>query len=202
MCGAYVYTTPQHQFWNTGIQMVALNVQTWGRAMSLAQAKFEDNGGCGFVLKPAWLRRGDRDSVDDNDHHHHHRDEDELRASHRLRTVLRIRPIVAWLPVGVGSIAAGGSHDAGLGLGESKVNAAPLPTAMPGIALPGTVGSAAPAVTVAVPPASRRMSSSGLGASIHLEAQVVGADPASLEYRKIKRSTGPAVFHGDNSLSF
>ena len=189
--------------------MVALNVQTWGRAMSLAQAKFDDNGGCGYVLKPAWLRGGDRGSSDDDDAHHD-RDEDDLRASHRLRTVLRIRPIVAWLPVGVGSMASAGSSDAGMGLGESKVSA-PLPSAMTGIALPGTVVSAASAT---VPRASRRLSpssatasssslssspsySSSLNSSIHLEAQVVGADPASLEYRKIKRNTGTAVFYGD-----
>eukprot|EP00965_Chrysotila_dentata_P172635 5697112-Pleurochrysis_carterae.AAC.1 len=32
--------------------MVALNVQTWDKAMMLNQAMFKQNGRCGYVLKP------------------------------------------------------------------------------------------------------------------------------------------------------
>ncbi|XP_073418432.1 1-phosphatidylinositol 4,5-bisphosphate phosphodiesterase zeta-1 [Dendrobates tinctorius] len=43
-------------FWNVGCQMVALNFQTPGIAMDLQDGKFLDNGGCGYVLKPEYLR--------------------------------------------------------------------------------------------------------------------------------------------------
>jgi len=38
--------------WNMGCQLVALNCQTPDEPMSINQAKFEDNGNCGYVLKP------------------------------------------------------------------------------------------------------------------------------------------------------
>ncbi|NXC47063.1 PLCZ1 phosphodiesterase, partial [Penelope pileata] len=44
------------QFWNVGCQMVALNFQTPGVPMELQNGKFLDNGGCGYVLKPEFLR--------------------------------------------------------------------------------------------------------------------------------------------------
>ncbi|XP_061911649.1 1-phosphatidylinositol 4,5-bisphosphate phosphodiesterase epsilon-1 isoform X2 [Entelurus aequoreus] len=43
-------------FWLHGIQLVALNYQTDDLPMHLNAALFEDNGGCGYVLKPAVLR--------------------------------------------------------------------------------------------------------------------------------------------------
>ncbi|CAN8212786.1 unnamed protein product [Coccothraustes coccothraustes] len=49
------------EFWNIGCQMVALNFQTPGTHMELQNGKFLDNGGCGYVLKPAFLR--DRNST-------------------------------------------------------------------------------------------------------------------------------------------
>ncbi|XP_054623295.1 1-phosphatidylinositol 4,5-bisphosphate phosphodiesterase epsilon-1 isoform X3 [Dunckerocampus dactyliophorus] len=42
-------------FWLHGIQLVALNYQTDDLSMHLNAALFEDNGGCGYVLKPAVL---------------------------------------------------------------------------------------------------------------------------------------------------
>ncbi|XP_063251255.1 1-phosphatidylinositol 4,5-bisphosphate phosphodiesterase zeta-1 [Prinia subflava] len=44
------------EFWNVGCQMVALNFQTPGPQMELQDGKFLDNGGCGYVLKPQFLR--------------------------------------------------------------------------------------------------------------------------------------------------
>ncbi|NWZ39945.1 PLCZ1 phosphodiesterase, partial [Brachypodius atriceps] len=44
------------EFWNVGCQMVALNFQTPGTQMELQDGKFLDNGGCGYVLKPPFLR--------------------------------------------------------------------------------------------------------------------------------------------------
>ncbi|NXL78669.1 PLCZ1 phosphodiesterase, partial [Leptocoma aspasia] len=44
------------EFWNVGCQMVALNFQTPGTHMELQDGKFLDNGGCGYVLKPPFLR--------------------------------------------------------------------------------------------------------------------------------------------------
>ncbi|XP_064011655.1 1-phosphatidylinositol 4,5-bisphosphate phosphodiesterase zeta-1 [Pogoniulus pusillus] len=43
-------------FWNVGCQMVALNFQTEGLQMELQNGKFLDNGGCGYILKPEFLR--------------------------------------------------------------------------------------------------------------------------------------------------
>uniref|UniRef100_A0AC35TUI7 Phosphoinositide phospholipase C n=1 Tax=Rhabditophanes sp. KR3021 TaxID=114890 RepID=A0AC35TUI7_9BILA len=44
------------EFWNFGIQMVALNYQTPGLMMDLQEGKFSANGRCGYVLKPAIMR--------------------------------------------------------------------------------------------------------------------------------------------------
>ncbi|XP_025025020.1 1-phosphatidylinositol 4,5-bisphosphate phosphodiesterase zeta-1-like [Python bivittatus] len=47
------------EFWNVGCQMVALNFQTSGGQMDLQIGKFLDNGGCGYILKPEFLRNRD-----------------------------------------------------------------------------------------------------------------------------------------------
>ena len=45
--------------WRCGIQMVALNYQYPDVCMHLNQGFFRLNGGCGYVLKPAVMRRED-----------------------------------------------------------------------------------------------------------------------------------------------
>ncbi|VDP53929.1 unnamed protein product [Soboliphyme baturini] len=47
-------------FWNAGVQMVALNFQTPDLAMQLNQGRFEYNGNCGYLLKPDFMRRPNR----------------------------------------------------------------------------------------------------------------------------------------------
>lgn len=47
-------------FWNAGCQMVSLNFQTSDLPMQLNQGKFEYNGNCGYLLKPDFMRRADR----------------------------------------------------------------------------------------------------------------------------------------------
>ena len=42
--------------WTMGCNMVCINVQTWDLGMRLNHAKFRLNGGCGYVLKPLWMR--------------------------------------------------------------------------------------------------------------------------------------------------
>uniref|UniRef100_A0A914W8E7 Phosphoinositide phospholipase C n=2 Tax=Plectus sambesii TaxID=2011161 RepID=A0A914W8E7_9BILA len=44
------------EFWNFGVQIVALNYQTPGLMMDLQEGKFMANGGCGYVLKPPLMR--------------------------------------------------------------------------------------------------------------------------------------------------
>ncbi|XP_016012210.2 1-phosphatidylinositol 4,5-bisphosphate phosphodiesterase delta-4 isoform X1 [Rousettus aegyptiacus] len=44
------------EFWNVGCQMVAMNVQTAGLEMDIYDGLFRQNGGCGYVLKPDFLR--------------------------------------------------------------------------------------------------------------------------------------------------
>ncbi|XP_013407769.1 1-phosphatidylinositol 4,5-bisphosphate phosphodiesterase delta-1 isoform X2 [Lingula anatina] len=43
--------------WNVGCQLVALNYQTGSKPMDLNEAMFTDNGKCGYVLKPDFLRK-------------------------------------------------------------------------------------------------------------------------------------------------
>ncbi|XP_018565095.1 1-phosphatidylinositol 4,5-bisphosphate phosphodiesterase gamma-1-like [Anoplophora glabripennis] len=43
--------------WNCGSQMVALNFQTGDKPMQLNQAKFRNNGMCGYLLKPEFMFR-------------------------------------------------------------------------------------------------------------------------------------------------
>ncbi|CAL8375742.1 unnamed protein product [Arctogadus glacialis] len=45
------------EFWSIGSQLVALNFQSLGLPMDLNGGRFQDNGRCGYVLKPAALRR-------------------------------------------------------------------------------------------------------------------------------------------------
>lgn len=49
-------------FWSAGCQMVALNFQTLDLAMQLNQGRFEYNGRSGYLLKPEFLRRADRNN--------------------------------------------------------------------------------------------------------------------------------------------
>uniref|UniRef100_A0A8D0H9E1 Phosphoinositide phospholipase C n=1 Tax=Sphenodon punctatus TaxID=8508 RepID=A0A8D0H9E1_SPHPU len=44
------------EMWNVGCQMVALNFQTAGAEMDLYDGLFNQNGSCGYVLKPGFLR--------------------------------------------------------------------------------------------------------------------------------------------------
>ena len=43
-------------FWAFGIQMVALNYQTEDAGLAMNKAMFEQNGLCGYVLKPSVMR--------------------------------------------------------------------------------------------------------------------------------------------------
>lgn len=53
-------------FWGVGSQMVAMNYQTPDKAMQLNLAKFRDNGGCGYILKPEFMDSDDYDPYDPN----------------------------------------------------------------------------------------------------------------------------------------
>ncbi|XP_049623984.1 1-phosphatidylinositol 4,5-bisphosphate phosphodiesterase delta-4 [Suncus etruscus] len=44
------------ELWNAGCQLVALNMQTAGLEMDICDGFFRQNGGCGYVLKPDFLR--------------------------------------------------------------------------------------------------------------------------------------------------
>uniref|UniRef100_A0A674AX61 Phosphoinositide phospholipase C n=1 Tax=Salmo trutta TaxID=8032 RepID=A0A674AX61_SALTR len=45
-------------FWNAGCHLVALNYQSEGRVLQLNRAKFNSNGNCGYILKPACMCEG------------------------------------------------------------------------------------------------------------------------------------------------
>jgi len=42
--------------WNCGVQLAALNYQTPGLMMDVNDGRFMMNGGCGYVLKPKFMR--------------------------------------------------------------------------------------------------------------------------------------------------
>lgn len=52
--------------WNAGCQMVALNYQTGDKPMQLNQAKFRENGNCGYLLKPEFMFHEDYNPSDKN----------------------------------------------------------------------------------------------------------------------------------------
>ncbi|XP_053996256.1 1-phosphatidylinositol 4,5-bisphosphate phosphodiesterase gamma-1 isoform X1 [Hylaeus anthracinus] len=52
--------------WNSGCQMVALNYQTGDKSMQLNQAKFRENGNCGYILKPEFMFKDDFSPYDKN----------------------------------------------------------------------------------------------------------------------------------------
>jgi len=54
--------------WNVGCQIVALNYQNFGTEVWLNQGKFQDNGGCGFVLKPSAMLNSTTTGVDSRRH--------------------------------------------------------------------------------------------------------------------------------------
>ncbi|XP_055327371.1 1-phosphatidylinositol 4,5-bisphosphate phosphodiesterase gamma-2-like [Paramacrobiotus metropolitanus] len=50
--------------WLAGVQMVALNYQKPDEPMQINQARFMDNGGCGYVLQPDYMRSDNYDPHD------------------------------------------------------------------------------------------------------------------------------------------
>nr|ACI15946.1 phospholipase C-like protein [Bodo saltans] len=46
--------------WSNGVQMVAMNYQTWDEPMHLHEGMFRVNGRCGYLLKPLSLRTAER----------------------------------------------------------------------------------------------------------------------------------------------
>ncbi|TDG96417.1 hypothetical protein EPR50_G00241560 [Perca flavescens] len=48
------------EMWNAGCQIVALNFQTAGEGMDLNDGMFRQNGGCGYVLKPGFMRDAEK----------------------------------------------------------------------------------------------------------------------------------------------
>uniref|UniRef100_A0A8C6LNX1 Phosphoinositide phospholipase C n=1 Tax=Nothobranchius furzeri TaxID=105023 RepID=A0A8C6LNX1_NOTFU len=48
------------EMWNAGCQIVALNFQTAGEGMDLNDGLFSQNGQCGYVLKPSFMRDNEK----------------------------------------------------------------------------------------------------------------------------------------------
>ncbi|KAG7258864.1 hypothetical protein CRUP_027468 [Coryphaenoides rupestris] len=48
------------EMWNAGCQIVALNFQTAGEGMDLNDGLFRQNAGCGYILKPDFMRHPER----------------------------------------------------------------------------------------------------------------------------------------------
>uniref|UniRef100_A0A3Q4AU78 Phosphoinositide phospholipase C n=1 Tax=Mola mola TaxID=94237 RepID=A0A3Q4AU78_MOLML len=48
------------EMWNAGCQIVALNFQTAGEGMDLNDGLFHQNGSCGYVLKPSFMREAEK----------------------------------------------------------------------------------------------------------------------------------------------
>uniref|UniRef100_A0A3Q4HJK9 Phosphoinositide phospholipase C n=1 Tax=Neolamprologus brichardi TaxID=32507 RepID=A0A3Q4HJK9_NEOBR len=62
------------EMWNAGCQIVALNFQTAGEGMDVNDGLFSQNGCCGYVLKPSFMReadtRFDPEMPQTRDHYH------------------------------------------------------------------------------------------------------------------------------------
>ncbi|KIY53891.1 PLC-like phosphodiesterase [Fistulina hepatica ATCC 64428] len=58
-----------HRFWAVGAQIVAINWQTFDLGYMLNQTMFRRNGGSGYILKPAALRPGSTQSVNNRTEH-------------------------------------------------------------------------------------------------------------------------------------
>uniref|UniRef100_A0A3B4GK71 Phosphoinositide phospholipase C n=1 Tax=Pundamilia nyererei TaxID=303518 RepID=A0A3B4GK71_9CICH len=62
------------EMWNAGCQIVALNFQTAGEGMDVNDGLFSQNGCCGYVLKPSFMReadvRFDPEMPQKRDHYH------------------------------------------------------------------------------------------------------------------------------------
>jgi len=41
--------------WGLGASLAALNWQAWDKPCWINEAKFRDNGGCGYIKKPQWM---------------------------------------------------------------------------------------------------------------------------------------------------
>lgn len=56
--GSRIYSSNYNptRMWNCAIQMVALNYQTKDKPMQLNMGKFMQNGNCGYVLMPSYIR--------------------------------------------------------------------------------------------------------------------------------------------------
>ncbi|XP_034029582.1 LOW QUALITY PROTEIN: 1-phosphatidylinositol 4,5-bisphosphate phosphodiesterase delta-4 [Thalassophryne amazonica] len=48
------------EMWNAGCQIVALNFQTAGEGMDLNDGLFSQNGRCGYILKPSFMREAEK----------------------------------------------------------------------------------------------------------------------------------------------
>ena len=111
--------------------MVALNYQTPGLAMRLNDAVFADNGGCGFVLKPACLRA---ESVDAGPialprrrapraSHHHRASAGRRRSEHarqRDRLARRVKRVADLLQLGAEQLKAGATDSASSATSSGK----------------------------------------------------------------------------------
>jgi hypothetical protein len=100
--------------WNAGVQMVALNTQTWGKPMALHAAKFEDNGGCGYVLKPAWLLGSSQLTELELEARGGGITDPELQP----QMIMSLRPVACWVPYQGAAAAAAGSGGGGGGGGS------------------------------------------------------------------------------------
>ena len=58
--------TKQNKIIDTNFYLVALNYQTEDKQNIMNDAKFADNGGCGFILKPDFLRDHNRKDCFEN----------------------------------------------------------------------------------------------------------------------------------------
>lgn len=73
---------------------MALNFQSLGLPMDLNNGRFQDNGGCGYVLKPLFLRVNQW-GFNPNSYLHN------LKPAHLLLKVLELCDARMWVSVGV-----------------------------------------------------------------------------------------------------
>ena len=186
--------------WNVGVQMVALNTQTYGRPQAFNMAKFESNGGCGYILKPMWLRRKLFSPCKDSDDKLCKTTEEEGSSGSNgscagsgwmdgmANVTLSITPIACWLPHTPSEDEAGKRSGSIITTATSlSLNTSTTHEDVPLSSRGGGDGGASGSTSELEP------------SGVVLHAVVVGGDPNGFKYRKIKRSSTTSMFHASTA---
>ena len=195
--------------WNAGVQMVALNTQTYGKHQAFNVAKFLDNGNCGYVLKPKWLRSDAIEKEEDKEDEADKEEEQEEQRDSREysnREEINRNSNDGWGGDTYGAAIEDNTYESI----PIKLNITPIACWLPHVITTSNedTNDKSHRKRSNSPSLSSNSSNSSSSSSnttnelekeqegVILHAVLVGADPHELTYRKIKYTTLPSKFHG------